>query len=30
MAEKGRRRAELFSWASTAAATLQVYRELVP
>jgi glycosyltransferase involved in cell wall biosynthesis len=30
MAEQGRRRAELFSWASTAAATLEVYRELVP
>jgi glycosyltransferase involved in cell wall biosynthesis len=30
MAAQGRRRAELFSWASTAAATLAVYRELVP
>jgi glycosyltransferase involved in cell wall biosynthesis len=30
MVEQGRRRAELFSWASTAAATLEVYRELVP
>jgi glycosyltransferase involved in cell wall biosynthesis len=29
MAERGRHRAELFSWASTAAATLEVYRELV-
>ncbi|MGO9660355.1 MAG: glycosyltransferase family 4 protein [Acidimicrobiales bacterium] len=30
MSEQGRRRAEIFSWASTAAATLEVYRELVP
>jgi glycosyltransferase involved in cell wall biosynthesis len=30
MAEQGRRRAEHFSWAATAAATLEVYRELVP
>lgn len=30
MTTQGRRRAELFSWASTAAATLEVYRELVP
>ncbi len=29
MAEQGRRRAELYSWASTAAATIEVYRELV-
>jgi glycosyltransferase involved in cell wall biosynthesis len=30
MVEQGRRRAELFSWAATAASTLEVYRELVP
>jgi glycosyltransferase involved in cell wall biosynthesis len=30
MIEQGRRRAKLFTWASTAAATLEVYRELVP
>ena len=30
MAEQGRRRAERYSWAATAAATLDVYRELVP
>ena len=30
MAEQGRRRAALFSWAATAAATLEVYRELMP
>jgi glycosyltransferase involved in cell wall biosynthesis len=30
MAEQGRRRAEQFSWAATAAATLEVYRELLP
>jgi glycosyltransferase involved in cell wall biosynthesis len=30
LAERGRRRAELFSWARTAAATVEVYRELVP
>ena len=29
MAEQGRRRAERYSWASTAAATIEVYRELV-
>jgi glycosyltransferase involved in cell wall biosynthesis len=30
MVDQGRRRAELFSWAATAASTLEVYRELVP
>ncbi len=29
LAEAGRRRAALFPWASTAAATLEVYKELV-
>ncbi len=30
MVEQGHRRAALYSWAATAASTLDVYRELVP